>query len=286
MQLHKNLQTADAAVIFIEGQSNAHAHGRFLIEKDRIKEPLKNVFSLDRAENQSFEITDVTWTGFKTFGNNLGETQDNTASMAYYLAKMWQNAIDNGIKLPNLYIVQISIGGQGIVNGMWNPKRPEKLHPGQLCEVDISLYPLALKINSLVMQNLKRQFKNPVVLGLHWIGSESDSCKDTVNKEGIEELYDSFFEGLLNSIGAPPLYLYKLVFGEIEVADQSGKDIINSLFLRQIKRYNNAFLVETDKIEDYNKEKPDRGIFARDNIHYLEKVHKWFAQSFFEEIIK
>ena len=37
-----------AAVLFISGQSNAHAHIQFLAEEDKIIQPLKNVFSLDR----------------------------------------------------------------------------------------------------------------------------------------------------------------------------------------------------------------------------------------------
>ena len=75
-----------AAVVFIHGQSNAHAHGQKLPEEDRITEPMTHVFSLDRDPNQSFDITDVVWSGFTTAGKNLGESQDHTASFAYHLA--------------------------------------------------------------------------------------------------------------------------------------------------------------------------------------------------------
>ena len=104
----------NVAVLFISGQSNAHAHGQLLKESDYIVNPLKNVFSLDRDPNQSFVITDVVWSGFTTQGKNLGETQDNTYSFAYFFAKLWQNAIDCGaMNLPDLYIVQVSVGSQG-----------------------------------------------------------------------------------------------------------------------------------------------------------------------------
>ena len=71
-----------AAVVFVSGQSNAHAHGQFLAPEDRIAVPLKNVFSLDRKENQSFDITDVVWSGYTTAGKNLGESQDHTCCLA------------------------------------------------------------------------------------------------------------------------------------------------------------------------------------------------------------
>ena len=58
-----------AAVVFVSGQSNAHAHGQFLAPEDRITVPLKNVFSLDRDPNQSFAITDVVWSGYTTAGH-------------------------------------------------------------------------------------------------------------------------------------------------------------------------------------------------------------------------
>ena len=76
-----------AAVLFINGQSNATAHQQFLSEEDRILTPMKNVFGLDRNPNQSFDITDVTWSGWTSMGKNLGESQDHTASLAYFVAK-------------------------------------------------------------------------------------------------------------------------------------------------------------------------------------------------------
>ena len=96
-----------AAVLFISGQSNAHAHGRFMAEEDRIVETMKNVFSLDRTPNRSFDITDVVWSGYTTAGKNLGESQDHTYTLASFVAKYWQKSIDEGEKLPDLYIVQI-----------------------------------------------------------------------------------------------------------------------------------------------------------------------------------
>ena len=65
------------------------------------------------------------WTGYTNYSMNLAEEQDNTYSVANCLAKQWQNEIDNGSNLPDLYIVHIAIGAQGVTEKyMWYPKRP------------------------------------------------------------------------------------------------------------------------------------------------------------------
>jgi hypothetical protein len=66
---------------------------------------------------------------------NLAENQDNTYSIANCLAAKWQADINNGVELPDLYIIHIAIGAQGVY-GMWSPRRAKKLIPGKLGDVD------------------------------------------------------------------------------------------------------------------------------------------------------
>lgn len=274
------------AVLFISGQSNAHAHHQSVDESERIVEPLKNVFALDRNPNQSLDITDVVWSGFTGAGKNLGETQDHTYSLAYYVAKQWQGAIDEGKSLPDLYIVQISIGSQGIVNGMWNPDKERVLKPGDLDSVDISLYPLALKVNTLAIANLKKNGKNPIVIGWHWIGSEQDVREGGFDREDFVKRYDDFFDSMLQSIGEPcPLYLYKLYL-ENYFAGRNNLTVdiqaVNNVLRRQCERHDNVTFVELEKSPCWDKTDVHKGIFAKDNAHYLAKAQQWFAESFFD----
>ena len=112
------------AVFILLGQSNATGHGIPMAPEDRIETPLKNVFGLHRDHNQSFETQKLTWSGYTSEGMNLAETQDHTYSVANCLAGKWQKAIDGGKTLPDLYIVQIAIGAQGVREGyMWHPDR-------------------------------------------------------------------------------------------------------------------------------------------------------------------
>lgn len=280
----------NVAVLFISGQSNAHAHQQVTKESERIVKPMKNVFGLDRNPNQSLDLTDVVWSGFTGEGKNLGETQDHTCSFAYYVAKSWQSAIDSGKELADLYIVQISIGSQGIVNGMWNPDKEPVLIPGDLGSVDISLYPLALKVNELAMSNLKKSGKNPIVIGWHWIGSEQDVRPGGYDREDFEKRYDDFFDSMLRSIGEPcPIFLYKLYL-ENYFAAKNYPDIniqaVNDVLRRQCERHDDATFVEMEKSPYWDAKDAHNGIFAEDNAHYLAKVQQWIANRFYTSVME
>ena len=70
------------AVFILLGQSNAVGHGIPMREEDKIIKPMKNVFGLCRDFNQSFDNTELQWSGYTSFGMNLAEEQDNTYSLA------------------------------------------------------------------------------------------------------------------------------------------------------------------------------------------------------------
>ena len=277
-----------AAVLFISGQSNAHAHAQAMAPEDRILQPLRNVFALDRKENQSFDIKDVVWSGFTTEGKNLGETQDHTYTLASFLAKRWQKAIDEGCKLPDLYIVQISIGSQGIINGMWNPDKEKVLKPGKLGEADIALYALAQHIYPLVMQNLQSSGKEPEVIGWHWLGSEQEVWNETYLREDMKERYNAFFDGMMKAIGVPcPLYLYLLDLQSFCRRCQipiKAVEMINEALALQSTRFEKVTMIELDQCPYWDPEDAQKGIYAPDGGHYLAKTQEWFAARFWEEI--
>ena len=277
-----------AAVLYVSGQSNAHAHAQAMASEDRITEPLKNVFSLDRDPNQSFDITDVVWSGFTTEGKNLGETQDHTYSLASFLAKRWQAAIDAGQKLPDLYIVQISIGSQGIINGMWNPDKERVLKPGKLGVADIALFDLARHIYPLVRRNLEVAGKEPVAIGWHWLGCEQEVWNEVFRREDLQERYDAFFDAMMEAIGMPcPLYLYQLNIQEFcrkYQIDEAAVDLINAAMQKQCERFPDTTFVTMDQCPRWDPEEIRKGIYAPDGGHYLAKTQEWFAARFWEEL--
>ena len=151
----------DATVFILLGQSNAVGHALPMREEDKITVPMKNVFGLSRTLNQSFDNPELHWTGYTSFDMNLAESQDDNYSIANCLAQIWQDAVDAGADLPDLHIIQIAIGAEGITDKyMWYPDREKKLIPGPLGTVDISMYPFSLHILSLLRDSFEKLGKS------------------------------------------------------------------------------------------------------------------------------
>ena len=108
------MPTNKNAVFIMLGQSNAVGYATLMPESERISTPLKNVFGLNRDNNLSFDNNSLVWTNYTSDGTILGEENDHTYSISNCLAQFWQNAIDEGKPLPNLYIITIAIGAQGV----------------------------------------------------------------------------------------------------------------------------------------------------------------------------
>ena len=286
----------DAAVLIVLGQSNAHGHGLTMREEDKITKPLSNVFGLGRALNQTLDLKQVTWSGYTTEGMNLGESQDHTYCLAEELAKMWQHEIDGGNKLnlPDLYIIQISIGAQGISlakgekNNMWYPYREEKMIPGPLGTVDISLYPWTLKVLGLAMAQLRATKKKPAVIGVHW--SAGNDCSLTVDQLGdLETHYQTIFAGFRQAIGQDyTLYIQELL--HVDRAKDLGLTIDSMLFENELHRRRalanpDVKLISAADSPYWQADVVGNGIFVEDHVHYTEEVQRWFAACQFAQAV-
>ncbi|MBQ7906910.1 MAG: hypothetical protein IJ309_02945 [Clostridia bacterium] len=278
------------SVFLIFGQSNATGHAMPMKEEDYISTPLKNVYGLNREPNQSFDIDHLEFTGYTSHGMNLAETQDNTYSVPNQLAKIWQAEIDKGEALPDLYIVQISIGSQGLYN-MWNMEMERKLKPGKLGEVEISLFPFTLHILSLLNKYFKEKDLEPDFVGMHWRGGEQETTKPLTSLiDGkLKNDYKKFFTALREALGYnAPIVLHKLPFVEVYVkADPTGAQLgistyINYVFEQISHELEGVRVFDPTKCPFYNPAIWDSGIYRWDLIHYTGEMNMWVA----EEILK
>ncbi|MBP8989459.1 MAG: hypothetical protein KBG64_04480 [Clostridia bacterium] len=283
-------QKTDAPLLIVLGQSNAHGHKTRLPADQRILQPLKNVYGLSREKNQAFDLPDVTWSGFTSFGMNLGETQDHTCCLATEFARLWQRHIDEGneLGLPDLYVIQISVGGQGIASSekfgnMWYKDREPILKPGHLFEVDISLYPLTVQILEKAVWNLRCAGKVPKVIGLHWNQweTEVDTGGDAIRQAG--ENLTQLFRGFREAAGQDfVIYLYRPL-SEVYQNPEGLKvmtDILND-FTKDAAHYQ---WIDLSKSELYDERLQNKGIFQDDGVHYHCEAHKWFAKTFFDHL--
>ena len=278
-----------AAIFILFGQSNATGHGVPMSEEDIIKEPLQNVWGLNREPNQSYDTEKLKFSRYTSYGMNLAENQDNTYSVANCLAKNWQKEIDSGVELPDLYVIQISIGGQGVF-GMWSPDREKKLIPGKLSDVNISMYPLSIHILKLLRKHLDDCQIEPDFVGLHWRGGEQEfwqHINNLRNEDRLKNLYKRMIDGWRNALGYDfPVIMHKLNFEFILRGLEDGKHIPSMNFINEVysdlcNELPSVSMLDTLNAPHYN---PESGysLFLGDMLHYNPATNDWVSK----EIIK
>lgn len=279
------------AVFMLFGQSNAVGHAMPMEKCDYIAEPLNNVFGLHRRDNQSYDITELKFSGYTSFGMNLAETQDNTYSVANCLARRWQDEIDAGALLPDLYIIHIAIGSQGLFD-MWHPDREKVMMPGVLGRVNISMYPLATLVLSLFNKYCRDNGLSPDFVGMHWRGGEQEfrRSKDELISLGIKDMYIRFFNGLRTALGyETPIILHKMPYKAVLMKDDPTGGLldsmyyINSVFEELCAELNGVSMFDVTRAPFYDEGQWDFGIYRWDLIHYLGKTNDWVASEILKE---
>ena len=277
-----------AAVFILLGQSNAVGHGLPMREEDVIHKPLQNVFGLHRDENQSFHNAALKWSGYTSGGMNLAEEQDDTYSVPNCLAALWQQHIDEGnaCGLPDLYIVQIAIGAEGVTDGyMWYPDREPKLVPGRLGTVDISLFPFCNHIFALLDDSFSKMQKEYEIIGLHWRGGENDvTAASEYLTENLQTIYRRMFDEWNRLLGCPPIVLHKMCCSDrMMEMDPSGgylanMTIVNEVFLALATDYGNVCAFDPTTLPQYIPDVRGNGLFEDDMVHFTEAVNQKVAE--------
>lgn len=278
---------SDVPILLVFGQSNAHGHAQPMPENERITSPLPNVWGLRQPENQSYDLLQPVWTHYTSDGTNLGEIQEHTLCLPNLFAKLWQERCP---PLPDLRIIRISIGAQGVTRSfMWNPDHPKVLIPGPLGTVDLALYPLACRVLQSVVRDLRNQGKTPRILALHWLGGEEETGVDPKELTGLTELYVRIFNGFFEAAGGSfPLRLYKIL-GKRRSAAQGEPpgniDRINKTFEELTRLFPDTRLISAENFPGWNPQDDQYGLFCGDGVHYTGAVQQWFAETAFDEIL-
>lgn len=271
-----------AAVFILLGQSNAVGHNLPMEEHDKILMPLSHVFGLSRAANQSYDNTKLTWGGYTSHSMNLAEEQDHTYSIANCLARQWQDAIGDGQSLPDLYIVQIAIGAQGVTeNYMWHPQWPKVLKPGRLGTVNIALTPFTTHILSLLKDSIRARGAEPEIIGIHWRGGENDFYDGgEVYRPVLKSLYTQIFGSFYEALGEHvPTILHRLVCFERPQTAQGLDNLhfINKVFDELAAELPNISVFDVRQAPYYTPGVPGDGLFKADFVHFTRDVNQWVA---------
>jgi hypothetical protein len=281
---------ADAAFYLDAGQSNSEAWGLALAPADQINTPLSNVFVLNNT-NQTYNITDVTWTGYVSGNAMIGDNPNTQRpTIAYHVAREWQRRINAGEALPNLYILHVAHGSQGIHPslggaGMWSYLRSD---------TDIgSYYHMTRHLLSLAIRNLLTAGKNVRFLNVNLNLWENEIA---FSQEAADEMTGSFrtiVNGFSEAVGAdipftfwrPRSLSYNSPARFVSVRDQ--------IIALQASNPAQFSLMDAGLHPDFQQEAYDTalanylvngssaaapfGIFQGDNVHYLAKIYEWAA---------
>ncbi len=279
-----------ALVFILLGQSNAVGHGAPMAEEDKIEAPLTNVFGLSREDNYGFSPNGIKWSGYTSHGMNLAEILDHTYSVASCMAAEWQKRIDEGEALPDLYIVHIAIGAQGVTKGyMWHVDRESVYSPGTLSEADVSLYRYTCNILSRLADSFAERGITPEYL-LHWRGGENDITVPRGELESVLfDLYTRMLAGFYGAIGhTVPTVLHLIPIKERTFdMDPTGAyfdsmNFINETFEKIAAEKSFVSLFDSRKAPFYEEHTRTHGIFVDDAVHYTAETNAWVAG----EIIK
>ncbi|MEJ7139331.1 FG-GAP repeat domain-containing protein [Amphibiibacter pelophylacis] len=284
----------DAAVLILLGQSNAEGVKTSLSAAEvAARSNLANVHGLSRAANLKVNAQSVTWSPYSVKDSNLGNNSSGgaTVNVAGEFALRWQQAINDGQKLPDLYVVNISWSGQGFGPGTtgydrWSPSR----NPADVQ----SLYPLARRTLALAASNLLRQDKRVRVIGLHWNQWEAENVAGWMNSAAdVQDAFAAELNGIASALGDAdfPIYLYRprstslsrnyyggnpakynaIVQGLTQLASSGGKfrllDAADAVSTTGARLFNPSSAATGERY----------GIFL-DTLHYTPEVQRWFAR--------
>ena len=290
-----------ATVFILLGQSNAVGHSLPMASEDKIKEPLTHVFGLSRGENQRLDLDKLTFSGYLSSGMNLAETQDDTYSLANCLAALWETAAEKEPSLPELYIVQIAVGAQGVGREyMWNPEYPVRLTPGPLGTVRISLFPYTERILSGIKPYFDGQGIEYDILGLHWRGGENDTGNGMPEKiiPEIKPVYIQLFDMFARSLGEmPPTVLYEIAYGGKNDLRTDGVNVeymkktaaaVNEMFRGFAEEIPGITTFDPFSLSLYDKDEPlTWGIFKEDDgVHYTAEANREIASRIMEQAVE
>jgi len=294
--MDNNTSRKKAALFVLLGQSNATGYAVPMREEDYINIPMKNVFGLHRRDNQSYDNTELTWSGYTSHGMNLAEEYDHSYSAANCLASLWQEHIDlgNRCSLPDLYIIQISIGAQGVTgNYMWNPDYEKRLIPGPLGIADISLLSFTEHILSLVPDSFEKLGLDYDTIGIHWRGGENDMAEPKeILVNTLEPIYREIFGRLDLLSGISPIVLHKIVCHDrardLDPTGLQNKNIhyINGVFENLCASCPNITIFDPQNYPGFIPGVYGNGLFIGDAVHFTEDVNRWTAKCILDGYIK
>ncbi|MFD5086851.1 discoidin domain-containing protein [Kitasatospora sp. NPDC058406] len=279
----------DAPVLIVLGQSNAVGWSTSITDSADLAQcnSFAHVKGLKTAQNRVVGALNATWTPYTCAGSNLGSdrtTSYNAYNTATVTALRWERAIQAGASLPDLNVIHVAWGSQGVQRFDWPSDRwwPDR-NPSDV----ESLYQFTLNTISNGLRALQEAGKRPRIIGMHWNQWEAEaSQKTTVSTSRVQQAFLNVLEPLRTVTGAgtsTPIFLYRpRTTNYDETETQHVTEALTGLANRPAPNPYTLIdpalattatgtpLYDPSVVKNY-------GIFNGDGVHYTRAVHEWFA---------
>ena len=178
---------------------------------------------------------------------------------------------------------------------MWYPDREKKLIPGELGTVDISMYPFALHILSLLDGSFQKLGKTYEIMGMQWLGGAEEMIVpiETLNRV-LDGLYRRMFREMREAAGQDfPIILHKLEYPDRAMdLDKSGNYMkqmyfINATFEFLSRTCEGVSAFDYHQIPFYDPYVRGNGLYQDvDVVHHTEQTNRWLTKWIFDEYQK
>lgn len=283
----------EVAVVFIDGQSNAEGAPATLVPDFTA---LANVFMMHTAQRTfiPFELLFKSGVGYRN--NTYRGRSIPQAAPSTELAKLWQEKIDVGVSLPDLYIITTALGGTGFSTKItlsadrskWNPYKLKNtttgtVGPGLFDEPtpgtinqNSSLWKHSQQVKIAAVEEIYRKNLVPRVLGnLVYLGEQ-----DSLNTNSADEWFVNLthFKNMTDgAIGNAETPFYPVI---LEQNGRPGEPKINSLSEDFLFANTDSRGIYPSLLPDYVAVSPNYGIFE-DGTHYTAAAHRQLIEQFY-----
>ncbi|MGW2545384.1 galactose-binding domain-containing protein, partial [Kitasatospora sp. NPDC001574] len=283
----------DVPVLIVLGQSNAEGWGAPLDTADKTKcQSLNRVKGLNRTNNRVAGATSATWSPYTCKGNNLGQEHGTglnsgfNYNVASATALRWQRATEAGTALPDLNVIHVAWGSQGVLETEYGANN--RWYPGRDPNDVESLFPLAMNTITNGLRALEAAGKQPRIIGIHWNQWEAEAKNAGTTVDGLQEAFLKVLNPLRTITGdtGAPIFLYQprsrfyvAQFGEqrTQVVTEAMTTLIGEQPAPHPYRMLDAANATTATGTPlYNPNISNYGIYT-DGVHYTGDVHKWFT---------
>ncbi|MFE2722604.1 discoidin domain-containing protein [Kitasatospora sp. NPDC059327] len=283
----------DAPVLIVLGQSNAVGWTTKVTNSaDKAQcEAFAHVKSLNRLENRVVGALGATWKPYTCVGSNLGQDRYaaygepdiySTYNTATLSALRWERAIKAGTNLPDLHVIHVAWGAQGIQEAA-GPNRNRWWPDRDLADIE-SLHQLTLNTISNGLRALREAGKRPRIIGMHWNQWETETqTASTISADQVQRAFLGVLGPLQTISGGTsfPVFLYRPRTASTHIRTQYVTDALTGLAARPApnpyRLLDAAQAVSATGTPLYDPAIPKNLGIYNDGIHYTRAVQEWFA---------